>query len=105
MSGDDLAYTQAVDLLRDVTHRRIAFVHDRPLPDPALDAEELRAQAQERYESMLRPMEEEVLRVLAGLLRACDYDKVFRAIEEADAGWVRVVMLDWALESLSAEER
>ena len=108
MSDDDLPYTTAVDLLRDVSRERGVVeanaVDDLPvgLTLTAEEREAFEARSRTRYDE-LRSMDDRALRVLVGLLRACDYAEVFRAIKEADACWVYVVILDRALDPLSAE--
>jgi len=106
MTSED-AYTTAVDLLREVTRNRAEIgaqaVNELPAAGTEVDPDELQERATEKYETVLRPMEDDGLRVLQGLLRACDYDEVFRAVKEADAGWLYPIMLDRALGSVTTE--
>ena len=54
---------------------------------------------------MLRELEDVGLSALCRLARLSDPDDAFRAIDEADAGWLREVILNRAVETLPLTER
>jgi hypothetical protein len=54
---------------------------------------------------MLRELEDVGLSALCRLARLSDPDDAFQAIDEADAGWLREVILNRAIETLPLTER
>jgi hypothetical protein len=114
MHAQDDIYSQTVRLLRDISRNHAAAAADMcrgcpetppeprgaaaaPVEPPPRELEDLGA--------MLRELEDVGLSALCRLARAGDPDDAFRAIDDADAGWLREVILNRAVETVPARGR
>jgi hypothetical protein len=114
MHADGDIYSQTVRLLRDISRNHAAAAADmcrgcpEALPEPegaAAPGGERPARELEDLGAMLCELEDVGLSALCTLARAGDPDDAFHAIEDADAGWLREVILNRAVETVFASGR
>jgi hypothetical protein len=112
MSEDEDIYAATVRLLRDVSRNHAAAAADmcsgaidepagRGLlaPEPNETLEPVTPEIED-LGAMLRELEDVGLGAVSALARASDDRVAFEAIDEADAGWLRAVILNRAAETV-----
>jgi hypothetical protein len=105
-------YSQTVRLLRDISRNHAAAAADMcrgcpetpPEPRSAAAAEQPPRELED-LGSMLHDLEDVGLSALCRLARVGDPDDAFHAIDDADAGWLREVILNRAVETVPTRER
>jgi hypothetical protein len=99
-------YSQTVRLLRDISRNHAAAAADMcrggesPADPPGAEQP---PQELEDLGAMLRELEDVGLSALCRLARVSDPEDAFRAIDEADAGWLREVILNRAVETVPTQ--
>jgi hypothetical protein len=87
-------YGRTVELLRDLSRNHASAAADMCMSVEHADGAETAVAA---LGAMLEGLEDVALRAICGLARATCEESVFRAIDEAEAGWLRAVIINRAV--------